>query len=212
MFTIESRVLLLFAKWLVINKFAEKKQLCFSIGFQGLTRIWKCKLGDLLVFFWQKVTFAIFDFMYSFINSNFNDKSATRISFCVILPPIFGTFIYWAHVTSITRKANGEPNNTSPTLNKIVNANHKWEGIFHWRFNVEKKFPAPRSEPANFWPRSLFILQPYLSYNFHGSTRLGPQVSLTDMLRRGCSVGGVCFKRSQVGATLLTWVQIPAVA
>ena len=50
-------------------------------------------------FFWQKVTFAIFDFMYSFINSNFNDKSATQISFCVILPPIFGTFVYWAHVT-----------------------------------------------------------------------------------------------------------------
>ena len=76
-----------------------------------------------------------------------------------------------------------------------------------WKF-----FPAPRSKPASLCPRLLFILQPYLPYNFHGSTRLGPQISFIDLLRCGVTVGGASFKRSQVGATILTWVQIPAVA
>ena len=55
---------------------------------------------------------------------------------------------YWAHVTSLTCKANVQPTNTSHTWNDIVLKYHQR------RFHCEKSLLAPSFKPVTFQPRS----------------------------------------------------------
>ena len=85
-----------------------------------------------------------------------------------------GSFIYWAHVTSLTCKANAQPTNTtSHTWIDIVFTNQKKKGTFKQKFRSKKSLVARSFKLVNFRHRSSLICShTFLTGfgHFHGST------------------------------------------
>ena len=74
-----------------------------------------------------------------------------------------GSFIYWAHVTSLTCKANVQSRHSSLTQIDTVHTNHNRKGRFLTETPQQKKLAC-----AEFWtgdlPAQIFALLPLLTY------------------------------------------------
>ena len=75
-----------------------------------------------------------------------------------------GSFIYWAHVTSLACKANVQSTNTYHTWIDIVYTNHKRKGTCLMRIPHWKVFAGTQFKTFDLLTQIFFDLQPYHPY------------------------------------------------